>query len=128
MTINLTHQESEDYFFNALCNGAAFIEGYGIEITTDEADYNAAKNKLKEQNELPCYEDILMQVLRDGKCLYMVDHEEAMDKVSITLNDVHERVKSTPIRHLMDMIEETDDATTADVILQHTFYQDIIFG
>jgi hypothetical protein len=58
----------------------------------------------------------------------MVDHEEGMDKVSITLNDIHERVKSTPIRHLMDMINEQDDATTADIILQHTFYQDIIFA
>jgi hypothetical protein len=128
MTINLTHQESEEIFFNALCNGAAFIEGYGIEITTEEADYKEAKNKLKMQNELPCYEDVLMQVLRDGKCLYMVDHEEGIFNASITLNDIHERVKSTPIKHLLDMVNEQDDADTADIILQHTFYQDIIFA
>jgi hypothetical protein len=58
----------------------------------------------------------------------MVDHEEGIFNASITLNDIHERVKSTPIKHLLDMVNEQDDADTADIILQHTFYQDIIFA
>lgn len=34
----------------------------------------------------------------------------------------------TPIDHLMDAINQEDDAITADVILQTVFYEDIIFG
>ena len=76
-----------------------------------------------------CVEDVWMEILRNGKELCLVD--EGCDGEytrSITLKDVHDRVQKTPIDHLMDAINEEDDATTADVILQTVFYEDIIFG
>ena len=42
--------------------------------------------------------------------------------------DVHERVQNTDTRHLLDAINEKDDADTADVILQSVFYGEVIFG
>jgi hypothetical protein len=59
----------------------------------------------------------------------MVDEEgEGENDSTISLSDVHERVPQTPIRFLTDMINENDDAETADVIIQTVFYDDIIFG
>jgi hypothetical protein len=59
----------------------------------------------------------------------MVDVEGEGDMTrSICLADVHERVQQTPHRHLMNMVEENDDADTADAILQTVFFSDIIFG
>lgn len=127
MEIKLTPQESEQYFYNALCNavGTNYMDGYGLEMSFFSRDYLAAKEKLKS----PCYEDVLMQILRDGKKLTFVDNESEGDMTrSITLKDVHERVQLTPIKHLTDMIEENDDVVTADVILQTTFFGEIIFG
>jgi hypothetical protein len=130
MKITLTNKEAEDYFYNALCNavGSGWIDGYGIELTFLAEDYASAKASLNQKGESPCYEDVLMEILRIGKPLKMVDHEGGMDDVSIYLQDVHEKVANTPTEHLMDMIKENDDAVTADVIIQSVFYNDVIFG
>jgi hypothetical protein len=129
MKITLTPQESEEYFYNALCNGLDYIQGYGIVLETQKSQYEAAKQTLKAKGISPCYEDVLMEILRQNGKLKLKDIEgEGSMDAEITLADVHERVQSTPLAHLVAMINETDDADTADVILQHTFYQDIIFG
>ena len=132
MKIILTPQESEEYFFNALCNGLGYVQEYGLDLRYSRKAYGDAKLKLQSLNpdRQVCYEDVLMQILRDGGKLNLFDMEEQLDNEDnyITLADVHERVANTPTRHLFDMIEERDDADTADVILQTTFLGDIIFG
>lgn len=125
MTITLTPQESEEYFFNALCNGLAYVTNYGLGLDYEEKEYTEARGKLTN----PCYEEALMQMLRDGGRLTMVDVEGEGDMTrSICLQDIHERVQHTPLPHLTNMIQENDDAETADVILQQVFFSEIIFG
>jgi hypothetical protein len=125
MKITLTPEESETYFYNALCNGLGYIESYGVYLDFFKQEYEQAKAK----SALPCYEDILMQILKDGGTLTLVDEEGDGDMTqSINLQDVHERVQNTPLHALTDMIEENDDADTADIILQTVFYNEIIFG
>ncbi len=125
MKVTLTKKESEHLFYIALCNGGEYICGYGIELDFTKSDYEKAKSKL----ESPCYEDVLMQILRDGGELKLVDDEyDGEYNKSITLKDIHDKVQQTPIEHLMDAINENDDACTADVILQTVFYGEVIFG
>jgi len=133
MTINLTPQEAESHFYNALCNGLGYIGDYGLELTYDDADYATAKqnilqNKTAADISTVCYEDVLLQILRDGKTLTLIDNEGGEDPAEITILHVHERVEKTPIRHLMNAITENDDAETADVILQTVFLGDIVYG
>jgi hypothetical protein len=132
MKIVLTPQESEEYFFNALCNGLGYVQGYGLDIQYDEKEYKDAKLCLQSMkpNETICYEEVMMQILRDGGKLNLRDEEEQLDNEDnfITLEDVHERVATTQTNHLFDMIEGRDDADTADVILQTVFLREIIFG
>ena len=125
--IILTPEESEEYFFNALCNavGTGYMSSYGLDLTTNQGEYNRARVKL----ENPVYEDILMQILRDGGKLTFEDIEGDGDNTSsITLEDVHNKVQNTPVETLLDMINENDDADTADAILQTVFFNEIIFG
>lgn len=124
MKVILTHEESENFFYNALCNSLGYVQSYGLELDFKKADYQSAKAKL----ESPCYEDVLMQILRDGNKLTLVDLECAEYTKSINLNDVHENVQNAPFDHLCNMINENDDAETGDVIIQWVFYQEIIFG
>jgi hypothetical protein len=126
MKVTLTPQESEELFETALCNGLGYIEsGYDLELTYKREDYDSARDRLTS----PCYEDVLMQILRDGNGLTLVDHGyEGEYTKTITLKDVHERVQDTPLRHLMDAINEDGDAVTADVVLQQVFYKETIFG
>jgi hypothetical protein len=130
MKIVLEKSEAEEYFYNALCNGIAYISGYGIIVDYDKKAYKDAKESLLAKQQYPCYEDVLMEILRMGGTLKTID-EENDDKEynkEITLEMVHERVAQTPFSHLVNMVDGNDDATTADVILQTVFFQEVIFG
>jgi hypothetical protein len=125
MKILLTPQESETFFFNSLCNGLSYFEGYGLELTYNKKDYDAARKKL----DSPCYEDVLLQILKDGKHLMVKDHEcEGEYDRSIGMKDIHEKVQTTDASWLLQMENGEDDATTADCILQTVFFGEIIFG
>ena len=129
MEIILTKQESEDYFHSALCNGLGYMGGYGLELEYKKEEYKAAVEQIKSTGKSPCFEDVLLEILKMGGSLTFVDIEcEGEYTRTISLNDVHERVAKTPIYHLVDMIKENDDANTADVIIQTVFFEDVIFG
>ena len=128
MEIKLTKEESEEYFYNALCNGLMYINQYGIDVIVDEKAYKKAKNTLKKNNKECCYEDVLMEVLRQGDKLNLCETEEMKDNY-VTLDLVHQRVEKTEVRHLMAMFEEDDDADTADCIIQSVLFDgEIIYG
>jgi hypothetical protein len=125
MEIKLTNVESEEYFYNSMCNGLNYISSYGLSLDYSSSEYKAAKAKL----DTPCFEDVLMQILRDGGSITLIDEEcDGEYTKSITMEDVHNRVQKTQLNHLMNMINEQDDAETADVILQTVFFEDIVFG
>ena len=129
MNITLTPQESENLFFDAMCNGLGELSYYDLQLDYDLDDYTESKEmlKLKNPNESICLEDILMQMLRNGKSLLVVDSNDD-ERHPITLQLVHDRVSETPHRHLMDAINENGDATTADCILQTVIYGEVIYG
>lgn len=132
--ITLTPQMSEELFYNALCNGLGYMcTGYDLSIGYKKDDYKSAKAKLTDTSEFGgvCYEDVLIQILRDGNILTIEDnYSELEDReiFSITLADVHTRVQNTPVDYLLQMINEEDDAITADVILQTVFLGEVIYG
>ena len=134
MQIILTPQESEQYFYNALCNGLGEMPGYGLELAYNGKhslnEYDIAKQHLLDEGKTGiCYEDVLMQILRDGNTLTMVDVEgEGEYTRRINMATVHDKVQNTPLVHLQAMIDEQDDAITADVILQTVFFDEIVFG
>jgi hypothetical protein len=129
MRIILNATESEQFFYNALCNGLDYMcSGYGLTLHVKDKDYKAAKLTLSEGSKSVCYEDVLLQVLREGNKLTLLDQEGGEDRWTISLDDVHEKVAEAPTKHLLDMINENDDAETADVILQSVFIGEVIFG
>jgi hypothetical protein len=132
MNIVLTPKEAENLFYDALCNALNYMEsGYDLELTYSDTDYNTAKSNFKAQNGpdiAACYEDILMQILKDGNRLKIVDHGYESYTRSITIEDVHKNVALTPVNHLLDAINENGDAITGDCILQSVFFGEVIFG
>lgn len=146
IAVTLSKEKSEEYLHNAFCNGIQELGHYGLQFDYKDADYKKAVKSLEDKikkgivpigmmdfgkGEKPtvCREDVWMEILRVGGKLKVIDVENGGDYTkSITLADVHNRVQKTPFRHLNDMINESDDAITADVILQTVFFEDIIFG
>jgi hypothetical protein len=130
MEIRLTPQESERFFHTALCNGLSLVRDYDLELRYSKAAYASAKQGLmrQEPDRVVCYEDVLLQILRDGGTLTLVDLGGADYTRSITIADVHSRVQLSPADVLIAIHEDQDDAYTADSIIQTVFFQEIIFG
>lgn len=130
--IILTEEECIDFFYRALCNavGTGYIYEHGVRLKWSDDEYSKSKETLLlASNNSLCIEDIWIQMLKDGYSLTILDEEgEGAEDSTITLSDVIEKVPKTPMQHLVDMIYENDDATTADVILQNVFYGEVIFG
>jgi len=128
MKIIFTNSEAEKLFHDALCNGLSYVEsGYGLRLIFNIDDYDKAKESIKNNN--VCFEDIIIQILKDGKSITIEDIEgEGENTSTIYIDDIYDRLPNTPLRHLFDAINEDGDAITADVIIQQVFYEDIIFG
>lgn len=124
MKVVFEKHEAEEMFHDALCNGLDYIGAYGLSLRMRKKDYEQAKLTI----ENGCYEDYMMQILKDGNKLKLVDEEGGEDSWSITLKDVHERMSNVDFRHLVAMTQGTDDASTADVILQTIFLNEVVFG
>lgn len=127
MEIKLTPQESEDLFLTSMCNvfGTGHEQNYGLTLEYSDDDYKNSRKKLSD----PCWEDVLLQILKDGGKLTLIDSEcDGEYTKTITLEDVHNRVCKTPIRHLMDSINGDGDVTTSDVMIQTVFFDEVIFG
>jgi hypothetical protein len=127
MTIQLTPTEAENYFYDTMCNGFGELSYYDLQLDYDDDEYKVAKQKYESSHTSACWEDVLMEMLRSGNTLWIVDQNDD-ERHPITLELIHERVQLTPHRHLMDAINENGDATTADCILQTVIYKDVIFG
>lgn len=123
MKVLFEKHEAEEMFHDALCNGLDYISAYGLSLRIKKKDYEQAKLTL----ENGCHEDYMMQILKDGNKLKLVD-DEGEESWSITLKDVHERMSNVDFEHLVDMMQGNDDAITADVILQTIFIQEVMFG
>lgn len=136
--IEITKEKAEEYFYNALCNGLGEISQYGLVLDYDENEYREAAKILKSKAKSNfitgfCFEDVLMEMLRQGYSLKFIDREsnerDGEYSRTIKFEDVHDKVKLTPIEHLTDMITESDDAITAACIIQAVLYDgEIIFG
>jgi len=132
--ITLTPELSEELFHAALCNSLGYMcSGYDLSIGYHKQDYKNAKAKLTDPSEFGgvCYEDVLLQILRDGNTLTIEEECSELENseiFAITLSDVHARVQETPVDYLMQMINEEDDAVTGDVILQTVFLGEVIYG
>ena len=124
MEIKFTKEEAQGIFLDALCNGISYISGYGLDLDYKKEDYKQAKANCKGSS----YEDVLLQILLDGNSLTIIDEEDEDNINTITIQDVYDRISSVPFDHLSDMINGNDDSTTADVILQTIFFNEIIYG
>ena len=132
MEIILTNEEALKFFHTALCNIGGIMRGYGLELDFNLSEYNTSKaNLCKEKGDgyAPCFEDVLIQMLKDGYSLKMIDIEGDGDNNSeIKIDDVYERLPLVPINWLVEMVQEIDDEDNADVIIQTIFFKEVIFA
>lgn len=130
MKIQLTKQEAEKYFHNALCNGLGYFESYGIELLINDDEYEKATKTAKDEDGgkgKACYEDVLIQMLRNGNTL-LAEDSNSNETYTLTLDKMYTQMHEVPVNRLMEMVNERDDADTADIILQVCFIGEHTYG
>lgn len=134
MKISLKPQEAEQLFHTAMCNvfGTGYYNGYGLKLEYDSKEYEESRNNIPREGVGAsfqiCFEDVLLQMLRDGKQIKLIDTEGDGEEFSITLKDVHKRVQKAPIKNILNELEGSGDICDSDCILQTVFFGDIVFG
>jgi len=109
----------------ALCDGLDYFCGYGFEIDANKIAYTTAKNKLSN----PCYEDVLIQLLKDGEAITFVDVENDGEETSVLiLATFLDRYNNVPKDTIKKLKEGDYDAIDADDFLQYILFNEITFG
>jgi hypothetical protein len=123
----MTRDESLKLFYDALVNALRLFESaYGFEMVYNSQAYSQARKKLPKDC---CFEDVLLQLLKDGGSLTFKDHENDGEYTrSVTYKEIHKRVKKTPLRNLADILTEDGDAYDYDVLIQTVLFQEVIFS
>lgn len=126
MTTKVTTEQALDILHTSICNAIStgYMSGYGLDLQYSEEEYKQSKKALKN----PCWEDVLIQILKDGGSLIIVDEEVSEEPIAVTLNDVEKRTAEMPIRLLSTFLKEEDDANTADEYLQLLFFGEQLYG
>ena len=124
--IILANKEEEmiPIIHTALCNGLAYIQGYGLSLVFSDDDAKMVTDKYN----CHCIEDVLINHLKMGSKLSFWD-DEGEEEVGFNLDQAISNLQN-PIasKYIGDMRNEDDDAITADCILQICLFNDIIYG
>lgn len=114
MTIEIDRQRIVDTLINALEGGADYwIKSYSIGSGEDDIE--------KE----------LQGVLNGERTMTIQEDDRNQDSYIVTVKDIEKGLQLLAEKypwHLKNLIDENDDAETADVILQMATFQEIVYG
>lgn len=117
--------EKLDVLNTALCDGLSYFCSYGFQIDYNKEQYKEAKEKLNN----PCFEDVLIQILKDGNAITFVDVENDGDETSVlTLATFLDRYSLVPSDTIKALKDGDYDANEADDFLQYILFSEITFG
>ncbi len=127
MQLLLTNEEVLEIIYRAFCDGGiSQLNCHGFSLDYNDIDYSEAKKKLND----PCYEDVLVQILRDGKTITFVDIEGDETNTLLTLETALKHLSlPNSIKTCVSILNEEDyDAITCDEALQLALFGKVDFG
>lgn len=105
--------------------------GFGcIELDYDRNAYLEVSDELRKKEKDDCWEDIVVEMLRQGYRLAWIDVEEDdfAKRNWFTLDDLIDNFDNIESHHLADLLGGEDDAVTHDSILQCLLMGEIVYG
>ena len=112
--------------------------GYWACLDNTHPDWVEARKQWKEAhkteqepNPIPCFSEVALQVMQNGKAVILIDEEDETE-YQLTLEKLVEGCRIYTIRKGKDIqkaLDEADfDANDADAIIQYALFGDIIYG
>ena len=130
LSIKLTDNFKKEILYNSLCNGLGQLQCYGLEIIYSDSDYTEGKKAYYERTKTfsgACYEDILMEILTLDKKIVFEDTETG-EFFNLKLSESLNNLDNLPVWVVSQLLDESDDSTTADAVLQFALFNEIVFG
>jgi len=130
VSIKFTDDFKKEIIYNSLCNGLGQLQCYGLELLWNDEDYTEAKKSYYKRIDKisgACYEDILMELITMEKKVVFED-TETEEFFDFKLSNALMNLDNLPMWAIIQILEENDDAVTADVVLQYCLFNEIIFG
>ncbi len=145
MHITATTEEKLKVVFSCLCSGLPYFVDYGFKLDYSTPEYVKARKSLeakKARGEWQdyfggekgtgtiCIEDIQTEMLRMGFTLKFKGGEgnKASHVTPLNLEVIERNWDKVNQRHLADMMNENDDANTADIIMQGLLFGEVVYG
>ena len=139
MQITATREEKLKVVYSCLCSGLPYFVDYGFTLDYNKADYNAAHKRLREKQAAGtwvgscstiCLEDVQTEMLRGGATLKFKGGEgnKSSHVTPLNLEVVDANWDKVDKRHLMDTINENDDANSTDCVMQGLLFGEIVYG
>lgn len=126
--IEITKEYSSDDLVDLLSTALCGCSYWCSELDYDDNDYKEAKVRLNENgNNNVCYEEVLVEILEDGKSIYWIDCEED-ERYELTLEKLLNGIKKNAEERPHDCDLESGDAETMDCIIQYALFGEVIFG
>jgi hypothetical protein len=136
-----TTEEKLKIVHSCLCSGLPFFVDYGFTLDYNGHEYKKAKKSLEAQQAAGtwkspfdlddiCIEDVQTEMLRMGFTLKFKGGEgnKSSHITPLNLEVIEKNWDKINQRHLADMVNENDDANTADIIMQGILFGEEVYG
>lgn len=126
-------EKALEILHSIFCNGAlSCFSDYGFVLDWVSSEYGKAKKDLGHEGVGfggVCYEDILVQIVRNGGELIFIDEEcEGDNTKKLNLGVLIDGLNNASLDKVFEIINGEDDATTGELVLQEILFGEVIFG
>ena len=126
--IEITKKYSTDDLVNLLSTAIYGCSYWCSGLDYDSNEYKEARKRLIEnRNNEPCYEEVLVEMLENGKSIYWIDSEDD-SRNELTLEKLLNGIKLNAEERPSDCDLDSGDAITVDCIIQYALFNNVLYG
>ena len=127
VVVTMTKTYESNDLENILSGALTGCSYWCSDLDFESSDYAEAKTRLKVKGKKDlCYEEVLVEMLENGKSIWFCDNEED-EQYELTLEKLLNGIALNCERRPKDCDIDDGDDITMDCIIQYALFEDVIF-
>ena len=130
VTVTATQEERLKVIHTAICNTWLFYNT--LRFKRNQTLHNETRIELQNsgrfKEDVVCFEDILVKMVADGAVIHIIDTEDDDIVGELSLAKIEKNWDKIDSKDLIYIINENEDADTADNILQYITLGNIVYS